>query len=1089
MTSQLTGFPTYQKPGVYTKTIRSSDTFNSFTGFRVPTIVGPASELVLAEDVPVMRGSSSSFPIFVEREDLSYQITPNSTTEFRLYNAPVVNPENALVTNVVQHVEVEIDGVVTNPLSLVGENEDGDAVIQVRYPVEPGSKIYASYYYIRRDREVFDEDLSSQVDGSTTIFYLANKNIVDSSNKGNITNDPAFVKLTINNIATPVSALDGLEGYFIVPTPPSVSSLVKVSYRYSDYRNLSDPLPNKFVQRVVRVGSVPQKSEYVDGVDFSFSSEGSSYGTVNNKISWGNSFENIGLQGKGTSFENDWSLEENIDIQVVDHKVYAEVLKPIFLSSNSYETYTFESMYEITDGTGRGSYLSGSVVNEEVLGVYSGVSAYSALPGGLTVDGNKLELRRVDGKSKRVFLKNPVNPKTTNIYIVYYTNQMDDETYRFTKNTDDGNGNSTYTISSSTYGSVPNTALTSPVASNSLYYPLAYRDYRALSSHMSDEVITVTLSALPAVQITSSNSASGSFLISKAITGTDIVGDLITYTFVSGVARDYFDISNKSTMTVTGMINASNNVVDAEVISAGVNTITVRVSVAGVDEIVAIPSPSMTASLSFDPGKVFKYTVTSNQVGMTGSNTSVNTRLNATLREGLQFNEGVLGEPYVDTTTGFYFNIKYNDDMVFNVGSTFVFTVTKNGIFSNNATLFNIGLRGLRFKVNHLDGVEISEGLTIRTNNYSSDREPSLGDIYYVSYYYYRIDYQLKTFFRFSDVQRIYGRPNLNNPLSLAARLAFDNGAPVVALKPLQWYNEDTLDEYLNREYDPALREIEEVELYKQAIDSLDNPFDGVRRPYFIVPLVDSDEVTSYLAEHVDRMSSPEMQSERFGIVGFDIRRSDNYMMDRARNMNSKRMMMMYPSSAVMNVIESESNAFARAIVPGFYYAVAIAGLASRADLLPSDPLTRKTLTGFADGGRPRNRLALNEIANQGLTIIEKEDPVFRVRHALTTDTSDPLNKEPTATFISDYVQIIARKVNEKFIARPFINSILGEIETVFSAMLNFLQRSGIIVAYRDLEVRQAEDDPTVILVSVGYIPVLPINYIFVTFNLQSRFV
>lgn len=1080
MTAKLVGFPSYQKPGVYTKSIRENEGFNNFGGYRIPTFVGPASELILVQDVPVVRGASGTFPIFVEREDLSFQLVLGNVSVINTRKAPIVNPENAQVTNNVQHIEVIIDGELVTPIKLVGENASGQSEIHLPFIPEAGAKVYVSYYYIRRDKEADTEDLSSQVDGATTTFFTKNKNIVDDTNSGAVTNDPQFIDVLVNGSATAVVSLDGRNGRFTLANAPAASAIITVSYRYSDFQDFVDPLPNKYVQSIVRVGNVPQRSDYTEGVDFLLSNEVTVDASTFHNLHWGNSFSVVSLQDS-ENFENSWILEDNITIRIADYKVFGELLKPVFVvGSTATTTLEFEADNMIVDGTGRGQALFNAEIGEETFAVYSGVSAYAALPNGATLAGNRIDVRRVDGTNRKVFLKNPINPKTTSVYAVYHTNLMDNRQYKFTKFADDGVNPAEYKITSTDFGTVPRIEVNSQPFPESPFYTDDYLDARVPLSHPEDELITLSFENLTGYVITSTSNS-----ILSATPGSDIVGNLITYGMTAN-GTDYSSFASNSRMTVTGFSNAANNVTNVEIVSAGVDSITVRVVTPGVLE--TIGANVGTAEIFLDSDQTYKYVVTSDKASLTGSDTSLNEAFNGTLREGLLRNEGVLGEPYLDPTTGVYFNLRVNDNWNIVAGSTQMsFRITKDGVFLESATVEEAGLNGVKIQVPDLSTVNVGESIEIQTNQLSGD-EPELGDTYYVSYYYYRLDWDAELYFRFSDVESVYGKANLENPLSLSAKLAFDNGAPVVALKPLELYTDDSFDEWLEAQSNtnPAQEELDNIQRFKDAIDSLVDPLPQNKKPYYILATTDDSQVWSHLKSHVERYSAPEWKSERYMIAGFNSNRSDSFVLNRARNFKSDRVMLTYPASIVAD-LEADDSTFNRSITPGWYIGAAIAGLASRSDLLPSEPLTRKALQGFADLSQVRNELQLNDLATEGVTIVEFDDPEFRIRDALNTDVTSTLTREPTVTFIADYLQILTRQVLKRFIARPYINSILGEIETVFTGFMNFMQQSNIITAFRNVKVEEHPSDPTIVLVTVEYSPVLPIKYIFVTFQIQGR--
>ncbi len=64
--------------------------------------------------------------------------------------------------------------------------------------------------------------------------------------------------------------------------------------------------------------------------------------------------------------------------------------------------------------------------------------------------------------------------------------------------------------------------------------------------------------------------------------------------------------------------------------------------------------------------------------------------------------------------------------------------------------------------------------------------EPAVGDLYYVSFDKVKTDYSTRFLTNMRDVVKYFGPIDINNKLTLAANLAFLNGAQAVALKQIK---------------------------------------------------------------------------------------------------------------------------------------------------------------------------------------------------------------------------------------------------------------------------------------------------------------
>jgi hypothetical protein len=142
-------------------------------------------------------------------------------------------------------------------------------------------------------------------------------------------------------------------------------------------------------------------------------------------------------------------------------------------------------------------------------------------------------------------------------------------------------------------------------------------------------------------------------------------------------------------------------------------------------------------------------------------------------------------------------------------------------------------------------------------------------------------------------------------------------------------------------------------------------------------------------------------------------------------------------------------------------------------------------LFGFDELARELDAVEANQLAVQGVTVLENRRPAIRCRQGLTTDVSNVLTKTPTVITIADEVQQQARVTLDRFIGVKFLPGILNQIEGRMTFMLKGLQAQEIITAFTGVQALST-DDPTVVEVEAWYQPVFPLLYIVVTFNLRS---
>jgi hypothetical protein len=353
--------------------------------------------------------------------------------------------------------------------------------------------------------------------------------------------------------------------------------------------------------------------------------------------------------------------------------------------------------------------------------------------------------------------------------------------------------------------------------------------------------------------------------------------------------------------------------------------------------------------------------------------------------------------------------------------------------------------------------------------------EPAIGDIYYVSYTFTKTDYRPRLFTRLAAVEDNYGRRGPQNPVSLAAFLAFTNGAVLVGIKQVP------------KQANSAIASIDDL---FSAVEELRSPLPGGVNLDILVPLHNlqaeaAEELFRYMSAHADLMSSIRFRAERTIIAGLSAGTIPEQAKDIAQSIQRTRFRLIYPDVVLMSLTDAFNN-IEQTVLDGTYIASALAGSIVSPNVDVATPWTNRLLFGFDQLGRTLNFDEKNQIATTGITLVEDDIPNLRVRDGLTTDLSNILVRNPTIIQIADEVQRQARQVLAGFIGIKFLPGILSQIEGRISKMLQSLVTAQIITAFTGVKANVSADDPTVAEVQAAYSPVFPLKYIVVTFSLRS---
>ena len=439
--------------------------------------------------------------------------------------------------------------------------------------------------------------------------------------------------------------------------------------------------------------------------------------------------------------------------------------------------------------------------------------------------------------------------------------------------------------------------------------------------------------------------------------------------------------------------------------------------------------------------------------------------------------DGVVGQTYRDQVTGLTFTILprgWHDNQSGpwlaypKTNATLLFRCSKT--FFCDANIPHNALGGVELLVSNTVGVTAGDTSIVSTHE-RGGQEPAIGDLYYASYDYQKLDYTTAFYTKLSNIEGAYGAVHPDNPVSLASYLAMLNGAVLVGIKQVPRATGETQAS---------------LTTYRNAIDELEGVLPGQALPDIVTPLrTDSTTLYQYLARSNDKMSSIRYKSERTSILGVSAGTEPLGIQNLVQTLSNQRMRVVYPDMVTL-AVQDAAGRTKEFLVDGGYVASGLVGSIVSPNVDVATPWTSRRLVGFTTLARNLDPVEQNQVAVKGVTVLENRPPFLRVRHGLTTDMTNVLTKTPTVIMIADEVQRQARVVLESFVGIKFIPGILSQVEGRLSMMLKALVAQQIIAAYTGVSAITSADDPTVAEVEAYYQPIFPLLYLVLTFHLRS---
>lgn len=277
-------------------------------------------------------------------------------------------------------------------------------------------------------------------------------------------------------------------------------------------------------------------------------------------------------------------------------------------------------------------------------------------------------------------------------------------------------------------------------------------------------------------------------------------------------------------------------------------------------------------------------------------------------------------------------------------------------------------------------------------------------------------------------------------------------------------------------------------------MDELEGPLPGGINPDILVPLRgDSLALYQYMAKHADIQSDMRHRAERTVVAGVSAGTSPRAVTTMARGIQRNRFRLVYPD--VMFVpLPNDQGQQEDVLVDGTYLAAMLVGSIVSPNVDVATPWTNRTLVGATQLARTLGAVDQDSVAVGGVTVIEDEPPVLKVRHGLTTDLvgastggNSEMSRLPTIVQISDEVNRRCRRTLGRFIGQKSLAGIVGQIEKQLTNTLKLAVADEIILSYGDVTAAVSPANPTVIEVSATIEAVRPLLYITITFNLKSQ--
>jgi len=371
------------------------------------------------------------------------------------------------------------------------------------------------------------------------------------------------------------------------------------------------------------------------------------------------------------------------------------------------------------------------------------------------------------------------------------------------------------------------------------------------------------------------------------------------------------------------------------------------------------------------------------------------------------------------------------------------------------------------------------------------------GDYFTVSYNYADSAYYTPLVYEeFDGIANVYGEPfvtsssAVNSPLSLAAKIAFENGAGRLMILPTD-PADGTYQEQLVAAYAKVVTDYRAgmvVPLFVHGYSSNDGTDTTVSDTN------DYTSLASYITDvktHVNAATA-----EGYGRIAFvgapsDYDETNGGFDDLAIAAASKRVVVIYPPK--INLYNSTANETIE--VSGYYIAAGLTGIL--AGQAVERGITRQILTSFVSLPssifQAMTKVFKDTLSSSGVTVVETDRlQRLTVRHGVTTNMASLDTREISLVRIADalYQAVQFGMDNSGLIGEPIDEEMPSRVKGSLVGILEQAINDDVIISWDGLQVRQQSlpgGDPTVIECKFSYKPAVPLNYITVQFQIDLQ--
>jgi hypothetical protein len=306
-----------------------------------------------------------------------------------------------------------------------------------------------------------------------------------------------------------------------------------------------------------------------------------------------------------------------------------------------------------------------------------------------------------------------------------------------------------------------------------------------------------------------------------------------------------------------------------------------------------------------------------------------------------------------------------------------------------------------------------------------------------------------------SDLFSKHGQPSIDNTLSLAAQMAFENGAQrVLAVQPLSIQQDSTWSQTFKR------LELEEG--------------------YWIVPVLNNQmwhyypTIRATAFNHVQKVSNIQYRTERV-VVGAQVSNLDNF--------NDPRMSLMHIDldAPIQRLVQGEVQT-----LNGSFVAACVAGLSSSFGNIAT-PITNKNISGFTLKTRLKSPVIdLDQIVARGLTPIQAAASGAYIYRGRTTSLSgDPRKEEISVQRTIDFIsKNLRRSLENTFKGESITNNLLSDMT---EAANRFMTTQSCLKSFSVQKIVTDNREPRQINVAIDFTPLFGLNNISVSFTFSAR--